>query len=163
MAKNGKHNGGRPKINIDYETVEKLALLQCTQIEIGEFLGVSVRTLQRKKEFCRIYKKGLEDGHSSLRRLQWKTAEGEYLAKRLTYTNRDGSTREEEIFASPNPTMLIWLGKQYLGQADKQEIANPIGESFRVEHDAKGKLAGILNRLAARTGETEGDSKPGSE
>ncbi len=158
MTTNGENsNGGRPKLIIDYKVVEKLALIQCTQVEISEFLGVSVRTLQRNKEFCRIYKKGLEDGHSSLRRLQWKTAEGEYLIKRTTYTNRDGSEREEEIFAQPNPTMLIWLGKQYLEQVDKQVIANPIGESFRVEHDAKNKLISVLNRLAARAGENEGD------
>ena len=46
---------GRPKIQIDYNTVEKLANIQCTQEEIASFLGVSVRTLQRDEEFCRIY------------------------------------------------------------------------------------------------------------
>ncbi len=161
MATNGKN--GRPKLIIDYEIVEKLALIQCTEAEISEFLGISVRTLQRNRSFCRIYKKGLEDGHSSLRRLQWKAAEGEYLTKRIIYTNKDGSTREEEIFASPNPTMLIWLGKQYLGQVDKTEIANPTGESFRVEHDAKGKLISAINRLAVRAGEAKDAPKLESE
>ena len=31
-----------------------------TQEEIAEFLNISVRTLQRDDEFCRIYKKGIE-------------------------------------------------------------------------------------------------------
>lgn len=84
---------GRPKKEIDYDTVEKLANIQCTQEEIASFLELSVRTLQRDEEFCRIYKKGQENGKMSLRRIQYKLAER-------------------------NPTMAIWLGKQYLGQRD---------------------------------------------
>jgi len=153
MVTNGK--SGRPKVEIDYVAVEKLALLQCTESEIAEYLGVSIRTLQRNKEFCRIYKKGQHDGHSSLRRLQWKVANGEYLAKSITYTNKDGSTRTENVYAQPSPVMLIWLGKQYLEQKDKTEIGNPEGESFRVEHDAKGKLLQAINRLAERAKEVQ--------
>ena len=88
---------GRPKKEIDYQTVEKLASIQCTQEEISNFLGISTRTLQKDEEFLRIYKKGLDNGKMSLRRWQYKKAQ-------------DG-----------NVSMLIWLGKQYLGQTDKVE------------------------------------------
>lgn len=88
---------GRPKKKIDYQTVEKLASIQCTQEEISNFLGISTRTLQKDEEFLRIYKKGLDNGKMSLRRWQYKKAQ-------------DG-----------NVSMLIWLGKQYLGQMDKVE------------------------------------------
>ena len=37
-----KHAGGRPRIKIDYEAVEKLASIGCTQEEIADFLGCSV-------------------------------------------------------------------------------------------------------------------------
>ena len=84
---------GRPKKEIDYEAVEKLASIQCTQEEIANFLNLSVRTLQRDDEFCRLYKKGQDNGKMSLRRTQFKLAE-------------------------KNPSMAIWLGKQYLGQRD---------------------------------------------
>lgn len=84
---------GRPKKQIDYNAVEKLANIQCTQEEIANFLGISVRTLQRDDEFCRIYKKGQDNGKMSLRRIQYKLAE-------------------------KNTAMAIWLGKQYLGQRD---------------------------------------------
>ena len=87
----------RPKIPIDYNTVEKLANIQCTQEEIASFLGISVRTLQRDEEFCRIYKKGQENGKMSLRRMQYKLAE-------------------------KNTAMAIFLGKQYLGQRDNIEV-----------------------------------------
>ena len=89
---------GRPKKKIDYKTVEKLANIQCTQEEIAQILEVSARTLQRDEKFCRIYKKGMDNGRMALRRLQWQGAE------------------------SGNTTMLVWLGKQYLGQKDKQDI-----------------------------------------
>lgn len=93
-----KGAGGRPKKVIDYELVEKLAHIHCTQEEIAEVLGVSVKTLQRNKEFCRIYKKGISSGKMSLRRQQWKAAE------------------------RGNTTMLIWLGKQYLEQKDDADM-----------------------------------------
>jgi hypothetical protein len=52
------------------------------------------RRLQDDLEFCGAYKKGLENGRSSLRRIQWKAA------------------------LAGNTTMQIWLGKQYLGQRE---------------------------------------------
>ena len=105
----------RPKFKIDYDMVEKLAGIQCTQQEIASFLGCSVDTLQRDETFCGLYKKGQENGKMSLRRIQYKLAE-------------------------KNPTMAIWLGKQYLGQRDNIEV----------EHDTKngilGDLIGALNK-----------------
>jgi predicted DNA-binding ArsR family transcriptional regulator len=89
--------GGRPRKEINYDTVAELANIQCTQEEIASVLKISVRTLQRDEEFCRIYKQGMEEGKQSLRRLQWKAA------------------------MKGNTTMLVWLGKQYLGQKDKIE------------------------------------------
>lgn len=89
----------RPKKVIDYALVESLAKIQCTEAEISSILNVSARTLQRDKEFCRIYKKGLEDGRMSLRRTQFK------LAERST-------------------AMAIFLGKQYLGQTDDPQDMN---------------------------------------
>lgn len=90
---------GRPKKQIDYNAVEKLASIQCTQEEIANFLNLSVRTLQRDEEFCRLYKKGQDNGKMSLRRIQFKLAE-------------------------KNSSMAIFLGKQYLGQKDVIETDN---------------------------------------
>lgn len=88
----------RPKKVIDYSLVEKLAHIQCTQAEIAEVVDVSVKTLQRDREFRRIYEKGMHSGKMSLRRQQWKAAE------------------------RGNTTMLIWLGKQYLNQKDDADL-----------------------------------------
>ena len=87
---------GRPKKQIDYELVGKLAMIQCTHTEIAAILGISARTLNRDAEYCRVYEEKKEGGKMSLRRRQWALAE------------------------NGDKTMLIWLGKQYLGQKDQQ-------------------------------------------
>ena len=100
MAKpTGKPNG-RPKKIIDYQLVEDLASIFCTQEEIASIMKCDVRTLQRDEEFCRLYIKNIDNAKSSLRRVQYKKA------------------------MSGNVTMLIWLGKQYLGQSDKVVVDN---------------------------------------
>ena len=100
MAKpTGKPNG-RPKKIIDYQLVEDLASIFCTQEEIASIMKCDVRTLQRDEEFCRLYIKNIDNAKSSLRRVQYKKA------------------------MSGNTTMLIWLGKQYLGQSDKVVVDN---------------------------------------
>lgn len=91
--------GGRPKKAIDYELVSKLAMIQCTQEEIAGIMDISTRTLQRDDEFCRIYSAKKQAGRASLRRMQWKTAEAGI------------------------PSMLIFLGKNWLGQSDKHDVA----------------------------------------
>ena len=94
-----KRKVGRPKKPLDYIAIEKLAGMMCTQEEIASYFDCDVRTLQRDKEFCRVYKKGLDQGRMSLRRKQYNMSE-------------------------TNVTMAIWLGKQYLGQTDKVESSN---------------------------------------
>ena len=113
-----KRKVGRPKFQIDYETVEKLAHIQCTKLEIANFLGCSVDTLDRDNNFAEHYKKGLDGGKMSLRRMQFKLAE-------------------------KNSAMAIFLGKQYLGQRDIVEQQNvELGKVeellSRIESEANG-------------------------
>ena len=95
----------RPKIEIDFKLVENLCEIQCTGEEIASVLEIDYDTLNsRVKEeygisFSEYYKKKSEAGKMSLRRMQWKAAE------------------------RGNTTMLVWLGKQYLGQKDKSELS----------------------------------------
>lgn len=84
---------GRPKFQIDYNQVEKLAGIMCTIDEIASFLGCNRDTLYSDDKFSDVYKKGLDVGKMSLRRNQYK-------------------------MSATNATMAIWLGKQYLGQKD---------------------------------------------
>lgn len=85
--------GGRPKKEIDYELVSKLAHIFCTKEEIAAILDVNPTTLYANSVFQDVYKKGREGGKASLRRIQMNLAE-------------------------KNTAMAVWLGKQYLGQKD---------------------------------------------
>lgn len=119
--KKTKDKGGRPKFKIDYEQGSKLAMIQCTQQEIATFLGCSTDTLRRDKKFCEIYKKGQEEGKMSIRRMQFKAASG------------------------GNVTMLIWLGKQYLGQTDKMNTSGLTeGETERLRLIAAEQMKEML-------------------
>ena len=122
-----KHPGGRPRLEFDLKLVEDLGKIQSTHSELAAVLGVSLDTIKRRlkddAEFCTVYEKGLENGKSSLRRIQWKAALG------------------------GNTTMQIWLGKQYLGQRDsKQEIE--YRDQTETIHEVKGLTVEELRALA---------------
>lgn len=95
----GNKKAGRPKTNIDKSNFEKLCQMQCTLEEIAGFFDCCDDTINNwckevyDDNFSGVYKKKNAPGLISLRRTQFKLAE-------------------------KNPSMAIWLGKQYLGQRD---------------------------------------------
>ena len=94
----------RPRIEIDESQFKKLCAIQCTEEEIASWFKCSVDTIERwcrrelKISFAEAFKTFSADGKISLRRTQFKMAE-------------------------TNCSMAIWLGKQYLGQREAQEIS----------------------------------------
>lgn len=99
----GKDIGGVDLTEIDYETLNELCNIHCTGEECAAILKMDYDTLNRRlKEeghggFTDYFKRNSSDGRASLRRKQISVAlEG-------------------------NPTMLIWMGKQQLNQAEKVE------------------------------------------
>ena len=94
---------GRPQIEIDKETFEKLCGLQATKIEIAGFFKCSEDTIERwchrtyDASFAVVYKNYSVDGLMSLRRSQFRLAE-------------------------KSAAMAIWLGKQYLNQSDNVQV-----------------------------------------
>ena len=94
---------GRPPIEINWEQFDKLCGMQCSLIEIAGWFNCSIDTIENKvKEahsitFSEYFSQKRSQGKISLRRKQYESALG------------------------GNVTMLIWLGKQYLGQSDKSE------------------------------------------
>lgn len=85
---------GRPKIKVDESMVEKLAGMFLTNDEIASVLNCSHDTLTRR--FACALKKGKEFGKASIKRAQYISG----VKKR-------------------NVTMMIWLGKQHLGQRNE--------------------------------------------
>ncbi len=93
---------GPPRTKLPLDTVEKLAGIGCTDQEIAYVCGVSPKTVQRRRKddpaFLSAIEKGAAVGRMSLRSAQFKAAIG------------------------GNATMMIWLGKQLLGQTDKTDL-----------------------------------------
>lgn len=83
------------KYKIDTKKVQKLASFGNTYPEIASVLGVTEDILQ--KSYSTYYTKGRENLKERLRKKQINVA------------------------LKGNVVMLIWLGKQYLDQKDKQE------------------------------------------
>lgn len=83
---------GRDKKVIPPKEVEKLAAMGCKDIEIGEWFGIDGNTL--RYNFSVELQKGRQSLNQSLRQAQLRLA------------------------LSGNATMLIWLGKNILGQSD---------------------------------------------
>lgn len=96
---------GRPKAEINKRQFEQMCEWQCTRSEIASHFDVDECTITRwckatyGMDFASVCKIKAENGKSKLRHIQFRMAES-------------GSER-----------MAIWLGKQWLGQTDKQDIA----------------------------------------
>lgn len=95
----------RPKLDINVEEVEKLAGYGCTNTEIADFFNCDEGTIRGR--FSENLIKARADLKKRLRKKQLEVAE------------------------SGNVSMLIWLGKQMLGQTDKQA------------HEIKGEVTGF--------------------
>jgi hypothetical protein len=97
---------GRPKKVIDFEALERLCMIQCTGEEIADYFNINYDTLDRiikdeyNMSFSEYFAKNKGKGRMSLRRAQYTAA------------------------MKGNTTMLVWLGKNWLSQTDKQEISH---------------------------------------
>ena len=125
---------------VNFEQLRTLVRIQCTAEECAAILDMSDVTLDtRLKEagyagFLEFYKRYNHEGRASLRRAQWKAAVDE-----------------------GNPTMLIWMGKQMLGQKDRFDasLTGADGGAIKIEADisAATKLTQMVNQIAERSGE----------
>lgn len=88
---------GRRQAAIDLEALEKLAAMLCTHEEAAGYFDIARETFTRKlrqKRYRDVWERGQQKGRISIRRKQ---------------------------FQKNTDAMLIWLGKQYLGQRDTPE------------------------------------------
>ena len=99
-----KKAGGRPRIDINWEEFDKLCSLQCTLDEVAMYFDCSPDTIERRvqekydRTWTEVYDEKRGAGKIAIRRKQFQVA------------------------LRGNVRMLIWLGKQWLGQRDMQDI-----------------------------------------
>lgn len=95
---------GRPKKELPWGEIETMLLHFSPPAEIAQAVGVSIMTLLHRPEFLELYKQCTGKSLGSIRRAQFEAA-----------------------VIDRNPTMLIWMGKQYLGQKDDRTGQNYAG------------------------------------
>lgn len=132
--KEGSNRPGRPNAKVDLKELEKICMLNCTDAELAAYFQVSVDTIDRLKknpEFAEIMQRGKANGKLSLRRSQFRAA-----------------------MEDRNPTMLIWLGKQYLEQDDKQKIEHTgkDGGAILTKHLSDEELEKRIRELTDKNG-----------
>lgn len=121
----------RPVKEINKEQFESLCNLQCTIEEIAGFFKCNKDTINAwckrtyNEGFSETYKKYSQNGKISLRRYQYRLAE-------------------------KNASMAIWLGKQWLGQTDKQEVMFTENNKLQVMSDYIGGIKSGKTKDARR-------------
>lgn len=137
------------EVKLDLDQLEKLAAIGATQHEVAYFLGVSPATIEarlKREDFRAAWDRGQANLKLSLRRQQVLQAD------------------------KGNITMLIWLGKQLLGQRDNLDTKltgnGPNGELEVNGSSATELLTSRITRIAARAraqadpGDADGSASP---
>lgn len=128
MTKSKKENkevnkGGRPPTEINWEALDGVLQLGARLIDCVDLVGVSDVTIQNKiKE-----KYGLT--FSEYRELKMSKMRMKLLQKQY------------EVAMNGNVALLIWLGKQHLGQSDKQEIVTDQKVNLKMSAEEKKEMA----------------------
>jgi len=110
MTRRGPKTRG-PTDEKQWKEFDKLCAMQCTKDEIASWFDCSVDSIVRRVEeeyevkFAVVYAEKKSKGKISLRRAQWQKAVDQ-----------------------KSVPMLIWLGKQYLGQTDKQDAMGALDD-----------------------------------
>lgn len=91
---------GRPKAEIDWDFLDKIAQFPLKQEDITWLIGVSLDTLV----------KGVKE--------RYGCSFSEFLNKRASKTRLMIHQKQFELAIKGNVALLIWLGKNYLGQVD---------------------------------------------
>lgn len=113
----------RPRKPIDWEVVRGMLFVLATQHEIVTYLGISTDTLHKrcKRElgvsFTELAEQKRQETKIQLRKAQ--------LAVALDPKHRS------------HGTMLIWLGKQYLGQNEKKQLTGKNNGPIQVERSER--------------------------
>ena len=136
MVTNGTNGLSKKRENTAERIIKALGETQGLLTMAARKAGVSYTTVKRYAAEFPSVKEAVQDAKESM----LDFAEGKLYSK-----IKDGD----------NIAILFYLKTQgkARGYIERQEFANPQGESFRVEHDAKSKLISMFDSLATRSRE----------
>lgn len=119
---------GRPKADIDWNQVSSWLEAHCTTASIAHRLGVDKNTL---------YNRCLSDNNCDFSTFsQLKRQKGD----------DDIRNKQHELALDGDKVMLVWLGKNRLGQTDKRETT-----TIKIE-DVEAKIEVFVERLRNKEG-----------
>jgi hypothetical protein len=141
--------GGRPRLKIPWKTVDQMfaACVPSCQL-VADALGVSLSSLEN---YCRATF-GMSLKH--------------YAAKKRGSTYVRLRAKQIDLAMRGNVPLLIWLGKQYLEQKDKQEIEDKSLDTRIQIRMSKGTLElrdalqQAVSRISDEAGKSEGEAFP---
>lgn len=120
-----------PRKLIDWEVFDKLCGFQCTIQEIASWFDMSVDSVERRilenfgMKFAEVAEEKRGKGRVSLRRAQFQAA------------------------LAGNTALLIWLGKQYLGQTEKiqQQIQSNATTQVELNKESLASYRNVIESL----------------
>tara|TARA_R100000655_G_scaffold63575_1_gene102050 strand:- start:874 stop:1224 length:351 start_codon:yes stop_codon:yes gene_type:complete len=113
---------GRKKININWQRVDKALEAGANGVQCAAMLGVHPDTLYNK---C---KEAHKMDFSAYQQIKREAGNEKLLAAQYNLAIKENDR-----------SMLIWLGKQRLNQAEKREVKNEFnGLNFKIVEDADG-------------------------
>lgn len=141
--------------NINIDDLKELCSIGCTMREIVSVLQYDDETISKAikiatgltwKEFFKEHANGFK---MSLRRLQMRSAEGDYDIDNKKYN------------VMPSVAMQIWLGKQFLGQKDKHETL--IEDKTNIPQFEWADSVDVTNQKQLKDGEEEEENEDNSD
>jgi len=113
---------GRPTIQIDYDTIDKLCAINCNTDEIVAYLNIKDHTISENTIVRRIK----EDFNMTF---------GDYVKQKASATCKVALRRAQmRLVSEGNPAMIIFMSKNLLGMTDKTqtELTGKDGEDFKI-------------------------------
>ena len=130
----------KPRIEIDLVELERLCGLQCTQPDLAGWFNCDLTTIENRIKEDRLYE--FEGQQLTFRQIM----ERGYAKGRVSLRRRQMAAAD-----AGNATMLVWLGKNVLGQRDNIEVTGAAAGPIEIATtSAADKIASELARLEAR-------------
>lgn len=126
MSGGVRPGAGRKAVPIDLIELEKLCSMGCTDQEIADWFEVSLRTIQNRRaqrKFGDVMRRGDAKGRLSIRRAQVRQVE------------------------AGNVAMIIWMGKNRLGQRDNIAGINMSLPPIKTAEDVAGAAEEVTQAI----------------
>jgi len=99
-------------VELDWKLLDSILMFKASLEDCADICGCSSRTITRNIE----KEKGMTFS--------------EYRTRKMAKVRTNLASKQYQVAMSGNVSMLIWLGKQWLGQKDKHEISEEASLTF---------------------------------